>query len=131
MKRFLEAVLEQAMAAELDEKLAVFRQRRLKGGCCPYVQIDARYEKVRVEGRIISQAALVAIGFSEQGGREILDWHLGDSESEETWGGLFRELKDRGLQGLALVVSDTHKGIRKALARHFQGGSLAALPSAL
>ena len=46
---------------------------------------------------------------------------IGDSESEDTWGELFRDLKDRGLRGLQLVVSDAHSGIRAALARHFQG----------
>ena len=55
------------------------------------------------------------------GFREILDWRVCDSESEESWGELFRSLKDRGLRGLKLVVSDAHQGIKKALARHFQG----------
>jgi transposase-like protein len=89
----------------------------------PYLQIDARYEHVRVEGRIISQAALVVIGVNAMGVREILDWRLGDSENEVTWGDLFRDLKDRGLHGVLLVTSDAHKGIRSALQRHFQGAS--------
>ena len=46
---------------------------------------------------------------------------MGDSESEETWGDLFRGLKDRGLQGLKLLTSDAHKGIVAAMRRHFQG----------
>jgi len=111
------------VAAELDEKLAGFRTRRLDTTEYPYLMIDARYEKVRVEGRVVSQAVLVAAGFTSEGRREILDWRLGDSESEETWGGLFQDLKDRGLQGVLAVVSDAHGGIRKALARHFQGVS--------
>ena len=109
------------VAAELDEKLADFRTRRLDATEYPYLMIDARYEKVRVEGRVVSQAVLVAVGFTAEGRREILDWRLGDSESEETWGRMFRDLKDRGLSGLVLVTSDAHGGIRKALARHFQG----------
>jgi transposase-like protein len=64
---------------------------------------------------------LVAVGFTAEGRREVLDWRLGDSESEETWGQLLRDLKDRGLKGVQLVVSDAHSGIRAALARHFQG----------
>ncbi len=60
-------------------------------------------------------------GFHEQGQREILDWRNGDSESEATWGELFRQLKERGLSGLRLIVSDAHAGIVAALARHFQG----------
>lgn len=109
------------VAAELDEKLSVFRARRLDGTEYRYLIIDARYEKVRVDGRVVSQAVLVASGVTCLGRREILDWRLGDSESEATWGEMFRELKDRGLKGLQLVVSDAHSGIRAALARHFQG----------
>jgi putative transposase len=85
------------------------------------LHIDARYEKVRVDSRVVSQAVLVAVGFTAEGHREVLDWRIGDSESQDTWGSLFRDLKDRGLRGLQLVVSDAHRGIRAALDRHFQG----------
>ena len=111
------------IAAELDEKLGGFRRRSLKTTEYPYMHIDARYEKVRVDSRVVSQAVLAAVGFTAEGRREVLDWRIGDSESQETWGTLFRDLKDRGLKGLRLVVSDAHGGIRAALARHFQGVS--------
>ncbi|RPI59813.1 MAG: IS256 family transposase [Planctomycetaceae bacterium] len=109
------------VAAELDEKLLTFRHRRLDGTEYPYMHIDARYEKVRVDGRVVSQAVLVAVGFTSEGKREILDWRVGDSESQETWGEMFRQLKDRGLKGLKLLTSDAHSGIRAAMERHFQG----------
>lgn len=109
------------VAQELDEKLLSFRDRRLDGMEYPYMHIDARYEKVRVDGRVVSQAVLVAVGFTSQGRREVLDWRVGDSESEATWGELFRQLKDRGLRGLRLLTSDAHKGIVAAMRRHFQG----------
>ena len=109
------------VAQEIDEKLLTFRHRRLDATEYPYLHIDARYEKVRVEGRVVSQAVLVAVGFTSQGKREVLDWRVGDSESEATWGELFRQLKDRGLKGLRLVTSDAHGGIVAAMARHFQG----------
>lgn len=109
------------VAAELDEKLSAFRERRLDGHVYPYLMIDARYEKVRVDGRVVSQAALVVSGFNELGRREILDWRVGDSESETTWGDLFRDLKKRGLTGIRLIVSDAHEGIKAAIRRHFQG----------
>jgi len=108
------------VAAELDEKLAAFRTRRLDGTPYRYLIIDARYEKVRVDGRVVSQALMVTAGVTCQGRREILDWRVGDSESAATWGEVFRQLKDRGLGGLELVVSDAHAGIRAAMARHFQ-----------
>ena len=111
------------VAQELDEKLLRFRHRRLEATAYPYLHIDARYEKVRVDGRVVSQAVLVAVGFTSEGTREVLDWRVGDSESEATWGDLFRALKDRGLTGLRLVTSDAHKGILAAMGRHFQGVS--------
>ncbi len=109
------------VAAELDEKLAEFRGRRLDQHEYPYLMIDARYEKVRRQGGIVSEAVLVVTGFNEQGQREILDWRNGDSESEATWGELFRQLKQRGLSGVRLIVSDAHGGIVAALEKHFQG----------
>lgn len=109
------------VAAELDEKLGEFRSRRLDQTTWPYLMIDARYEKVRVEGRVVSQAVLVVVGFTDQGRREVLHWSVGDSESESNWSEVFRDLKDRGVSGVKLAVSDAHQGIRRALARHFQG----------
>ena len=110
------------VARELDEKLEDFRSRRLEGEY-PYVQIDARYEKVRVGGKVISQAVLVTVGFNASGGREILDWRVADSESESTWSSVFLDLKLRGVRGVLLVTSDAHQGIRSGLKRHFQGSS--------
>jgi len=111
------------VAQEVDEKLAGFRARRLDHTAWPYVKVDARYEKVRVDGRVVSQAVLVTVGFDAGGRREVLDWRVADSESEQSWGELFRSLKDRGASGVRLVVSDAHAGIRAAVARHFQGAA--------
>jgi putative transposase len=66
---------------------------------------------------------LVVMGVTSAGRKEILDWRVGDSESEATWGAVFRSLKDRGLAGVTLVTSDAHAGIRAALKRHFQGAA--------
>jgi transposase-like protein len=109
------------VASEVDEKLSQFKDRRLDAMAYPYLMIDARYEKVRVEGKVVSQAVLVVMGVTLEGRKEILDFCVGDSESEATWGGIFRRLKDRGLEGVKLVVSDAHAGIRAAIKRHFQG----------
>jgi putative transposase len=117
----LSAMTVSRVAAELDQKLAGFRSRRLDHTSWPYVQIDARYERVRVDGRVVSRAALVTVGFDACGRREVLDWRLADSESERSWGELFKGLKDRGLAGVRLVTSDAHGGIRAAVDRHVQG----------
>jgi putative transposase len=108
------------VAQEIDQKLLTFRHRRLDQTAYPYLHIDARYEKVRVDGHVVSQAVLVVVGFTSDGHREILDWRVDDSESEQTWGDVFRSLKDRGLGGVKLVVSDAHSGIISAMGRHFQ-----------
>jgi putative transposase len=109
------------VARELDEKLAAFRCRRLDGHEYPYLKVDARYEKVRVDGRVVSQAVLVTVGYTEEGRREVLDYRLGDSESERTWAEAFVDLKARGLKGVRLLVSDAHAGIVAAARRHLQG----------
>ena len=111
------------VAAELDEKLSVFQDRRLDHTGWKYLMLDARYEKIRVGDKVVSQAVLVTMGFTVQGKREILDWRVADSESEQSWGEVFRNLKDRGLGRVELVVSDAHSGIRAAISRHLQGAS--------
>jgi putative transposase len=111
------------VAAELDEKLSSFRCRRLDHASWQYLMLDARYEKVRVDGKVVSQAALVTVGFTTEGKREVLDWRIADSESEQNWSAVFASLKDRGLRGVKLIVSDAHRGIRAAITRHFQGAS--------
>jgi len=119
----LSAMTVSRVAGELDEKLSSFRSRRLDHAQWEYLMLDARYEKVRVDGKVISQAALVAVGFTTEGKREMLEWRIGDSESEQQWGELFMSLKDRGLKGVRLIVSDAHGGIRAAIKRHFQGAA--------
>jgi putative transposase len=111
------------VAAELDEKLSGFRCRRLDHTQWQYLMVDARYEKVRVDGKVVSQGVLVTVGFTVGGRREVLDWRVADSESEQSWGEVFSSLKDRGLRGVTLIVSDAHSGIRAAIKRHFQGAA--------
>jgi putative transposase len=107
-------------AAQLDEAVKRWRERELEGAGYPYMVIDARYEKVRKNGRVVSQAVLIAAGVDTDGRREILGFWPGDSESEDTWGEVFRDLKARGLSGVELLVSDAHKGMRKAATKHLQ-----------
>jgi len=115
----LSAATVSRVSAELDEKLAEFRSRRLDEESWPYLIVDARYEKVRHAGRIVSRAVLIVAGVNGDGRREILTWRIGDSESEQSWFEVFVELKRRGISGVELVVSDGHEGIRAALARLF------------
>lgn len=119
----LSATTVSRVAMELDEQIAQFRERRLEHHTWAYLVVDACYLKVRRGKRIVSMAVLVVGGVNEQGEREILTWRVGDAESAETWGDVFRELKQRGLGGVEVVVSDGHEGIQAAVAKHFAGAS--------
>ena len=86
-----------------------------------YLFVDALVHKVRENGKVVSKACLVGIGVREDGYREVIACGVADSESEQTWGTFFKELKERGLRGLELVISDDHAGLTKAIGIHFQG----------
>ena len=111
------------LAGSLDSELSAWRDRRLEAEAYPYVFVDARYEKVRVDRKVVNQGVLVVSGVRDDGFREILGVELADTESEATYQELFRSLKRRGLSGVVLVVSDDHEGLKAAIARHFQGAS--------
>lgn len=112
------------LASALDAELGAWRSRPLEADAYPYVFVDARYEKVRADGRVVSQGVLVASGVRAPDGlREILGVEVADTESEATYQELFRSLKARGLSGVELVVSDGHEGLKAAISRHFQGAS--------
>ena len=112
-----------SLAGSLDSELEVWRSRRLEATSYPYLFVDARYEKARVDGRVVSQGVLVVSGVRNDGFREILAVEVADTESEATYQELFRPLKRRGLKGVELVVSDDHGGLKAAIARNFQGAS--------
>ena len=112
------------LATRLDTELSAWRERPLSAPSYPYVWVDARYEHVRVDGRVMSQGVLLVSGLrGDNGHREILGVAVEDTESEATYQTLFRSLKARGLRGVRLVISDDHAGLRGAIVRHFQGTS--------
>ena len=101
---------------KLDEELEAFSKRRLEGEF-PYLIIDARYEKVRVDGVIRSQAVLIGIGIDWEGRRQVLAVEVANRESGTSWKEFLVGLKARGLSGVQFVVSDSHEGIRSAVER--------------
>jgi transposase-like protein len=106
---------------ELDEQQKRFMTRRLDEHKYPYLIVDARYEKIRRAGHVRDTAILIVVGITDDGRREVLGFYRGNSESEETWSEAFCDLLSRGMRGVQLLISDAHKGIRAALARHLQG----------
>jgi putative transposase len=102
----------------LDEELDKFAGRRLDEPY-PYLILDARYEKVREGGVIRSQAVMIAIGVDWEGRRNVLAVELANRESHSSWKDFCLKLKSRGLNGVELVISDDHAGLRKAIAEVF------------
>jgi putative transposase len=98
----------------LDENLHAFAERRLHE-CYPYLILDARYERVREAGVIVSQAVLVAVAVDADGRRQILAVALANRESGSSWREFLLRLIERGLAGVEFVVSDDHPGLKRAI----------------
>jgi len=111
------------ICAGLDAEVAQFRDRTLSSLDYPYVFLDATYVKARVNHRIVSQAIVVAVGVAADGRREVLGFDVGDTENEGFWTAFLRSLKVRGLDGVKLVMSDAHSGLKKAIGTVFQGAA--------
>lgn len=110
------------LSYELDELITEFRTSPLRG-YYPYLYADALYLKVFDGSRFVSKAVMIAIGVNEDGYREILDIDIIHDESYATYKGFFDTLKERGIEKIDLVISDGHKGIKKAAASSFVGSS--------
>ena len=111
------------ICARLDESVEAFRSRPLHHTDFPYVFLDATYLHVRRPGQVTTMAVVVATGVTATGGREVLGVDVGDSEDEVFWRGFLRTLKERGLTGVRLVISDQHAGLVAALRRVLQGAA--------
>jgi putative transposase len=98
--------------ALLDAVLQEWRERAL--GEVQYLYLDARYEKVRESGRIRDAAVLVATGITLTGERQVLGVDVSLSEHETHWRAFLQSLKDRGMTGVKLVISDDHVGLGAA-----------------
>jgi transposase-like protein len=110
------------VCAELDKEVQRFRSRRLEGPY-PYVWLDGTFVKVRDNGRVVSQAIVIAIAVTATGEREVLGLDVGPSESGAFWLAFLRDLAARGLSGVKLVISDAHAGLKTAIGTVLQGAS--------
>jgi len=111
-----------ALASELDAKVKSFLERSIDRPM-KFIYIDATYFKIRENGRYGNKALYVCIGIDSDGRREILSCKLCDSETEMEWESFFDDLKERGLKGIELVISDGHKGIQESVTRSFLGAA--------
>lgn len=103
----------------LDEELEAWRTRPLEQ--VEYLIVDARYEKVRVAGSVRDCAVLIAIGIQPSGHRSVLGVSVSLSEAEVHWREFLVSLKQRGLHGVKLIVSDAHEGLKAARQATFAG----------
>lgn len=126
------------LCAEVGDRVREFLERPVEG-TFPYVWLDATYVKVREGSRILSKAAVIAIGLNGDGKKEVLGMRLGHAETFEFWSEFLRSLLDRGLRGVKLVISDSHSGLKKAIQQcmgctwqrcrvHFMRNVLARVP---
>lgn len=102
------------ITGRLDAQLAEFSRRSLREAF-PYVVVDARYERVREGGVIVSRAILVALGIDWEGRRQVLAVEYANRESQSSWREFLLQLKERGLHGVQFVVSDDHPGLKAAI----------------
>ncbi len=114
------------LCKDIDERVGEFLNRPLTGDW-PYLWLDATYLKQRQGGRIVPVAAMIAVATNTEGRREIIGLGIGPSEAETFWTDFLRSLKARGLDGVKLVVSDAHTGLKAAIARVFEGGGVKRL----
>jgi putative transposase len=111
-----------AINKSLDEALLAFAERRLSEPL-PYLILDARYEKVRAAGIIVSQAVLVAVAVAGEGQRQIIGVDLANRESRSSWRDFLSALQERGLFGVEFVVSDDHPGLKQAIREVLPGAA--------
>ena len=112
-----------AIASSLDADIDELCSRPLDGSPVPYVWLDATYVKCRRGGRVASTAVVTAIGCDAGGWRRVLGVGVVDTESYDSWLAFLRKIRDRGVSGVQLVVSDAHGGLVAAAAEVFQGAA--------
>ena len=112
-----------SLTEQLDPMVHEWQNRSLSGRNHPYVMTDVLYLKVREDHRVLSKSCHIAIGITEDGEREVIGFMIQNEESEDTWSIFFEYLKERGLQGTELIISDAHKGLVTAIRKSFTNAS--------
>jgi putative transposase len=105
-----------ALCRALDDQVEAFRARPLEGAH-PYLWLDAKVVKVRDRGHVYPKALVIAYSVHETGRREVIGLDIGEIETEAYWVAFLRSLRERGLTGVRLCVSDEHLGLKNAIAR--------------
>ena len=110
------------VAQRLDEAVETLRNTPIEGPH-PYLYLDATFLDARWARAVENVSALVAYAVGPDGHRRLLGITLGYEESEASWSELLRQLLDRGLSGVQLVIADDHAGLAAAVRRLLPGVS--------
>jgi putative transposase len=102
-----------------DQELEEYRTKPMED-TYDYLFLDGIYDKIREIG-LERKALLCALGMTKDGKKELLSFHLVDSESEDNWTEFVIDLKNRGLKGksLRLIISDGNPALKATLKRLF------------
>lgn len=101
-----------------EEVINEFKHRKLKEEY-PILYIDATYVPLKRDS-VDKEAVYAVLGLRYDGKREILSYFLpGGEERASIWKDIFNELKDRGLRGVKIVISDDLTGLSDAIREVF------------
>lgn len=117
-KSFSKSTVSQ-LCKKIDAEIEAFRSRPLHNLEVPFLMVDATYFKARENHKIVSKAFLVALAIRPDGVREILGFDICDAEDNTSWQSFFKSLKSRGLKGVNIVISDSHKSILNAITKTY------------
>ena len=117
-KSFSKSTVSQ-LCKKIDAEIEAFRSRPLHNLEVPFLMVDATYFKARENHKIVSKAFLVALAIRPDGVREILGFDICDAEDNASWQSFFKSLKGRGLKGVNIVISDSHKSILNAITKTY------------
>jgi len=98
---------------KIYKHIEAWRNREITGEF-PYVYLDGVILKRSWAGEVRNISVLIAIGVASDGFRQILGVAEGEKEDLEGWRGFLRHLKDRGLSGVRLIISDACRGLVEA-----------------
>lgn len=103
---------------KLYEKIEIWRNQPIEDEC-PYVYLDGIVLKRSWAGEVSNVSVLVAIGVNAEGYRKILGVVEGHKEDKAGWSNFLRHLKERGLKGVRLFITDACMGLVESLAEYY------------
>lgn len=107
------------VTAQLDEVHKVWREQPL--GEMAYLLVDAKYQKVRIDKKVVSAAVMTAYTVDSLGNRRCIGCEVSLSEASIYWRKFLGSLVKRGLCGVKMVTSDSHAGLKEAISTVFNG----------